>query len=875
MNKIFIFLAITFIGLTNINGATFSSVATGNWNASASWTITAGVDTDGNNWPDADDDVTINAGHTITLMGTSYFKTLLIQATGVLSASAQNLGAKGNFTNLGTISGTLKLYVQGNCILSSSTPVTNTGDWFVQTGILTIAAGTTVSKTNFINVSNGKGVNNLGVVACCLNLGTGATWTNGLNSTLTLRKNISGSGGIMNASGINNTVTYLGGVVTQIWPGTYYNLHITQTSTKAALGNIIALNTFSLSAPSSNILNLNNFNLTVGGNWSNSAGSTITNQGTVTFNGTGTQIISRAGSANEIINTMVINGTGTTVLNKALTVTDLTVSNGVLDLSASSFSVNLLSDLVNNATINCSQGSFNLNGSAAQTISGSSNTQFYDLSLNNAAGVTINSAQSLSNMLTVTNGNFNSNSNFTLLSDAVTTARIAQVGAGGSFTNNMTIQQFISGRVKGWHDLSSPALTTTIMDWDDEMYMSGIGPYDGIVGPAGVDGPAAGFMSFRRYNEPTAAFVNMTGSATALTSGSGYEVWFADDQTSWAAKVVDTKGVPTFGTKVIPLSFSAGAGAYAGVNLVGNPFASFIDYSLVSKINAPGSILILDNTGNYSDYGTNAIIPAHQGFWVTATSAGGSISIPETAKTTDVATQFYRKKPNYGIKLVFSNPSLPYYNENTINFETKSSLGFDLQSDALFIKSPNEDAPALYMNFGNDSKLITNAINSDENEVAIPLAFYTPVEGVYYIEPSVLSIDNYNYVWIENTKTGEKFDLDRSIAISGNKDETNIDYVLHLSKEAKTSTISQTVFENDLLVFNIENNINIKANNTDHNLTNVYVYDLSGKLVLEQSDISIEKGNTIQIDISNLSKGMYIVQILDELNHTTSKKIIK
>ncbi len=172
--------------------------------------------------------------------------------------------------------------------------------------------------------------------------------------------------------------------------------------------------------------------------------------------------------------------------------------------------------------------------------------------------------------------------------------------------------------------------------------------------------------------------------------------------------------------------------------------------------------------------------------------------------------------------------------------------------------------------------MITNAIGTDAEEVVIPLGYYTPLAGTYYIQPNVLNTNGYDYVWIENTKTGKKFDLDgSSIPVEGKEDATNTDYVLHLSKLSKSSTQTQTAFANDLTIFNIENSVNIKANNADHILNTVSIYDLSGKLITEQTNVSVVAGNTISIDISSLARGMYIVNVTDEIGNRQSKKIIK
>ena len=872
MKKIFTLLFFAILGLNNTNAATFSSVASGTWSAPATWAV-VGADADG--IPDNDDDMTINSGHTVILTSVSYCKTILIQAGASLDANSQKLATKGNFTNLGTIIGVMTYYSQASGTFKSSSTITNNGDWYVQAGTLTIDATTVLNKGNYINVLSGASVVNNGnvtLLGSSLNLsGAGVQWTNASNSSLEVQRNIVGTGNIL-ATAVPNTVTYNSSNVTTIKMMSYYNLSIKNGLTRTLTSPMVIANDLLL-AGTSNKLDLSGNSLTIGGSYTNSTGFSLLNQGTVTFNGTSTQTIT--GTTNpETINNMVVNCTGTVLLGKPITTQNLTITNGTLDVSASNYSVNVSGNLMNNGSINTRSGLFTFNGTTAQTISGSSNTQFYDIRIANLAGVTASSAQSITDALTLASGNFNAASAVTLVSNSSKTARIAPI-VSGSVSGNFIIQKHISARAANYHDLSSPVTSTTIMDWDDDLYMSGIGADDGTPGPAGVDGGAGGDSSVWSYNEPTASYIAVTGSNYSVVSGKAYEIFIADDLTSWAARTIDTKGTPTVGNKVVGLSYSAGAGAYAGVNLVGNPYASSVNYASCTKSNITGNVLILDNTGNYTDYGASPVIPPHQGFWITASGVGASITFLESAKSSATATSFYKKASHYGIKLVFSSPMLPFYNENTINFETNSSTDYDLDKDALYLKSPNKNAPAMFMYTQTDAKLITNTINTDESEVTIPLGIYTPKEGVYYIAPSVMNTSSYNYAWIENIKTGIKYELTSTIAFNGTENETNHDYVLRLSKSSKSSELSASSFENDINVFNSENTINLKSYNTNHDLSQVAVYDLSGKMVLEVDNLYLEAGKISEIDISSLSRGVYIVKVTSSSNQTISKKIIR
>jgi hypothetical protein len=137
-------------------------------------------------------------------------------------------------------------------------------------------------------------------------------------------------------------------------------------------------------------------------------------------------------------------------------------------------------------------------------------------------------------------------------------------------------------------------------------------------------------------------------------------------------------------------------------------------------------------------------------------------------------------------------------------------------------------------------------------------------------------MDSYNYAWIENMKTGKQFDLNsNSIAIEGEEGKTNTDYVLHLSKTKKSSAIASTILESDLMIFNTENTINLKSTVSSHNLSELTIYDMTGKLVLSQTNMTVELGNVTKIDVSNLSNGVYVVNAIDVNGKSISKKLVK
>ena len=818
----FITLTLLLLVTSFVYGADFSSLTSGNWTAPTSWTITSGTDTDG--FPDADDNVIIVSSHTITLnVLTSFCKTITIDAGATFKGNSNRLGVKGNFTNNGTVTTSLRLYMQlAGATFSSPSAYSAPGDWYIQK-TCTIAAGTIINKRNTITIQNsGTQIVNFGSVT--LNNSSATTtngriaangshkWTNKAGSSLTMNANPTGlTPANFICTEATNTVTYAG-AGPQVLNTTFYNLNIMAVSSKTLAGSLSILNNFFMNGTMISD-GITPAKLSVGGN--------------LTANG--------AISLNNADDTLVFNGTS----------------------------------------------------ASTQTVSGTGQGTCYNIKINNTggAGVRFNSTYNITNDLVMVSGNCNSNSRLFLRSDASTSARLAPITntAVVSFTGNLMIEKFMPDMAGAYYDLSSPIQNATVADWDNEIFIAGIGTYDGIGGPAGVDGDVFnGLGSMHTYDEPTNSFVQVTGSATPLVPGTGYQLLLADDgsATTWFAKTIDNRGIPNYGDVALTgLTYNAADGA--GWHLVGNPYASHIDYAAVTKLRMTDNIYFTDN-GNYSDYvatfGTT-VLPPFQGFYVETNNSplAHSITFTESCKVNNHTTEFYRQKNISDIKLIVHSSLVPYSHENAINFNQEATVNYDENYDASYRKFPVPVAPAIYMIDKTINKnLIRNVIDSKSDEVTIPLGIFTPKAGVYYIDVVVSNADAYISLWIENTKTGNRYEVGSSVAVVGEELGTNSDFVLRMSKKSKTSkSLLTESLEEDMMVFATENSLNLKSLKTDHTLQSVEMYDMTGKLVFSQSNINTTSNIITKLDISSLSNGIYIVNVINQNGTVLNRKVVK
>lgn len=328
-----------------LSAASFNSnVATGFYNSAATWLLTSGTDADG--IPDADDDVTILAGHNITINNTISSRDVTVLGT-LTGANTMVFTIKGNYIITGSEAGIgAMIFAAG---ISGGLTISGAGTFsagvrytFGNNSNRTISAGTTMTKS-LIGIASTT-LTNLGTVTLTtVNTYSGANWINGANSTLTIKATgfMIGAGRTFNATASGNTVRlqYNAGTV-PIATG-YYNLLLTGTaaSTKTLSANTTVSNNLTVNA--TNNLNSNNFDLTVGGNWTNAATFTASAGKTVTLDGTAAQAMSNTIGTTTFTNLTINNtSTGVTLSSGSYIISEvLTISNGTFNTGGRPFTM--------------------------------------------------------------------------------------------------------------------------------------------------------------------------------------------------------------------------------------------------------------------------------------------------------------------------------------------------------------------------------------------------------------------------------------------------------------------------------------------------------------------------------------------------------
>jgi hypothetical protein len=325
-------LLLTALLLGSFSGFSINYVSAGpgpaDWNTATSWSP--------NGIPTSVDNVTILAGHTINFatLGKTC-KDLTVAGTLVWTANV-TLHVYGDYVVTGTESapGAGKLQFDGAGTVVSCTGVSSNKLYYNFNSNRTLTGS--FNKTNaYTQMAANKTVtNNAAYIMGNFTAGTGTVWTNGPSSSLSLRLANFMVGKTFNAHAAGNTVTltYATGNLPTPTAG-FYNLTLASTvaGTKTMTINTVVANNLTINT--NNTLNSNNFDLSVGGNWTKNGSFTASVGKSVTFNGTAAQTIAGTGTTTferlAISNTNGVSITsGIYILNEVLTISDGTFSTG-------------------------------------------------------------------------------------------------------------------------------------------------------------------------------------------------------------------------------------------------------------------------------------------------------------------------------------------------------------------------------------------------------------------------------------------------------------------------------------------------------------------------------------------------------------------
>ena len=478
---------------------------------------------------------------------------------------------------------------------------------------------------------------------------------------------------------------------------------------------------------------------------------------------------------------------------------------------------------------------------------------------------------------TLTAENITLNSNSTEYSSIIVDGTLS---VSGDIIYKRHVNAFNNGNPGGNDLISAPVVGQTFGDF-------------AAANPNIYENPTAGLSSqklfgpFNKDDDWYQIYDSSADAAVTLDSGIGYR----------AARDASEDGDPAITTFTFTGSVNTGpinigiqyqGAIYPEWNLIGNPYPSYI--KLDDFLTANNDFLDTNSAGIYGYNGNSngweiwnsaysldnpgTLITPGQGFLVASKAEGATVSFTSGMRSIGNTDDFIANKNTSisHLKLEVTNSSEMYATD--FYFTDNASLGLDPGYDASVF---GDIAPnfAIYSQLVNDNQGIDMAIqslsNTDiSNNVIIPL-------GINANQGQQLTVSIVDTTLPENTNVYLEDNVANTFTLLNTDDfiftpDTNLNDVGRFFLRFETETLS--VIENELNELVIYNTISPKVLHVKGQLTDLatlYLYDIHGRTILTEKLKS--NTNSQQIDISNISTGVYIAKI-DSYNMSLSKKII-
>lgn len=381
-----------------------------------------------------------------------------------------------------------------------------------------------------------------------------------------------------------------------------------------------------------------------------------------------------------------------------------------------------------------------------------------------------------------------------------------------------------------------------------------------------------GWVAYDGYQYSSGTITGPTFSALVL--GGGYNYY------SSASTTYTITGALNIADVEVPVTCGTGFPDYQGYNLLGNPFASCLDWDFIVDQHPPFSVndaiyytnngLIASYVGGIGSDGGSGTIPPLQGFFVKAT-ANSSVTLPYDARTHNIDQQRYKKKSSeeaYSGSDSISFVRLQLKNDRdsadlVVRFNSKATATTDKMFDA-FEFSKTAGAINIWSTSGNVAYSI-NGLPFPESSVSIPVGLNIKTAGTYKISSNELkNLDNYSVV-LKDLATNKTTDLKRGgfIEFNGTEGITEDRFIIVITKSA-TSITEYSSAEKDFRIYFSSGLLNIIPLSDDYsNATgSVTIYDLSGGKVFQQNNIDWQGVGVLKQFTPQTSwRGIYMVEV--------------
>jgi hypothetical protein len=667
----------------------------------------------------------------------------------------------------------------------------------------------------------------------------------------------------------------------------------------ATAGNTLSMGVFNQTAGT---FNDGGYTITVTGTgastWTKSG--TYTASGTVNFTGASPQI-----GVSNFNNLQISVGSTATLTGNATVAGNLTVSTGTFDLSgntANRSGAGGTLTVTNGASLKIGGTNTFPTNYTAHTL-GASSTVEYSGSAQTVSGETYgNLTLSGSGTKTMPGSVMNIGGNFTMDGTASATA-----GANITVTGNLILNSSSQLIIPVLKDLTVSGSTTInstdglYLKSDDtgsasfidngtisgtakvERYLTGSNWH--IVSSPTTDATANVFLNayLKRYNELTHDFEYITSVSDPLTPMKGFFVWVDPISTNVFSGTLNTGPLNISVSRTWnPAGWSPDyIPGYDGWNLVGNPYPSAVDLSLLT-----GSWTSVEATAWFWDPGAGVYkvypsggggshlqyCPPEQGFFVhNYTGSSGTVIMNHAARVHN-GEGFLKASddPANLLRITAAGTINSYNDELSVYFNDNRTQGYEPGYDAWKYSGLTE-APQIYT-LVNNQKVSVNALPFSQKNITIPMGFTTNIPGNYTLVATNLgSFDEGIDISLEDLKLSVTQDLRMNPVYNFSHDTTNDPnrFVLHFYNPS--FGIAENNIDRAVQIFSFGNAIYIKSQDGNLHEGTVFVYDLIGK-ELFHGTLSNQILNRFS---PNVVEGYYLVRVMTDAGTYNGKVYLR
>jgi len=493
------------------------------------------------------------------------------------------------------------------------------------------------------------------------------------------------------------------------------------------------------------------------------------------------------------------------------------------------------------------------------------------------------------------NGLISNEGNFIVTSNASGTGSIGN--SSGTITGNVIVERYIPSGNRRFRFLSSPVSSATLNGLIDDIFITGNN------GGGGFDVTTTNNPSAFRYDETIITgnadngWVSFTSLSDNFTPGRGYRILIRGDRsdngrldgtvTSQNAVTLDITGTLNQGdiTPTYMTYTNSGTAANDGWNLMGNPYASNIDWNAIYDNNDFGNVnptMYQRNavSGSYVDYNASSnagngsqYINSFSGFFVQFNGTP-SATFKENRKTSNAGGSYFKSAINeLRIKMKYDSAN---YDLALIKFTEKGSPIYDKMEDSR--KLMNEVMNVFTLS--NDDVALSTNLNNTQNldtSLSIPLSINGP-KAKYSLELSGIASFGSNKISIFDKFTQSTLELnkDTTLSFTINEDAQSMNdrfrLLFNKSKPTRLDDIRNVFPKITIYPIPVLEHLNLSI---DFKVSLTFEYEIFNQLGAKIKEGSLNfSDNTIhQIDIPNFAQGIYFLRISQDGNVKTLKFI--